>query len=189
MDRLEARRRNKLTVANAQWALQNRRRKDMLLYGCVQGWDLKSYKACATEYAKLGFDGVAIGGLVPRVSDFEGLLAIVDAVRAAVPDKRIHVFGLGSPKIVEALFRRGVQSVDSSAYVKLAADGKLWGQPAVHLTDASPSERLQLALCNLAMASQRAMPLSTSHLLFGSRLWDRSAAEQGGVREPMLRYA
>jgi helicase len=189
MDRLEARRRNKLTVANAHWALENRRRKDMLLYACVQGWDLKSYKTCATEYAKLGFDGIAIGGLVPRVSDFEGMLAIVDVVRAAVPDKPIHVFGLGRPKIVEALFRRGVQSVDSSAYVKLAADGKLWGQPSVHLTDASPSERLQLALCNLAMASQRAMPLSTSHLLFGSRLWERSGVGVDQIREPMPRYA
>ncbi len=188
MDRLEARRRNKLTVANAQWALENRRRKDMLLYACVQGWDLKSYKSCAAEYAKLGFDGVAIGGLVPRVSDFEGMLAIVDAVREAVPDKPIHVFGLGKPGVVEALFRRGVQSVDSSAYVKLAADGKLWGQPTVHLTDASPSERLQLALCNLAMASQRTLPLSTSHLLFGSRLWERSGYECNQVREPMIRY-
>jgi helicase len=188
MDLLEARRRNKLTIANAQWALENRRRKDMLLFACVQGSDLKSYRACAAEYSRQGFDGIAIGGLVPRVSNFEGLLAIVDAVRAAVPDKPIHVFGLGKPGIVEALFQRGVQSVDSSAYVKLAADGRLWGQPNVHLSDASPSERLQLALCNLAMASQRAMPLSTSHLLFGSRLWERSVQDEDFVREPTFRY-
>jgi queuine/archaeosine tRNA-ribosyltransferase len=189
MDLLEARRRNKLTIANAQWALENRRRKDMLLFACVQGSDVNSYRACAAEYSKLGFDGIAIGGLVPRVSNFDGLLSIVDAVRATVPDKPIHVFGLGKPGIVEALFRRGVQSVDSSAYVKLAADGKLWAQPTVHLYDASPTERLQLALCNLAMASQRAMPLSTSHLLFGSRLWDRSTTDEHSVREPALRYA
>ena len=172
----EAKRRNKLTVANARWALENRRRKDMLLYACVQGWDLESYEACATEYAALGFDGIAIGGLVPRVSDFEEVLRIVDAVRSAVPDKPLHVFGLGKPGIVEALFQRGVQSVDSSSYVKLAADGKLWGQPLVHLTDASPTERLHLALCNLATATQRALPLSTSHLVFGSRLWERQSA-------------
>ena len=188
MDLLEARRRNKLTIANAQWALENRRRKDMLLFACVQGSDINSYRACAAEYSKLGFDGIAIGGLVPRVRNFEGLLAIVDAVRAMVPDKPIHVFGLGKPGIVEALFRRGVQSVDSSAYVKLAADGKLWGQPAVHVTDASPTERLQLALCNLAMACQRALPLSTSHLLFGTRVWERSDPEGHLVQESTLRY-
>jgi len=172
MDLREARSRRKLTIANACWALENRRRKDMLLYACIQGWDVASYRSCAAHYTALAFDGVAIGGLVPRVSNLEKVLEIVDAVRAAVPDKPIHVFGLGKPDVIEALFRRGIQSVDSSAYVKLAADGRLWGQPTVHLADASPGERLHLALCNLAMATQRALPLSTAHILFGSRLWD-----------------
>ena len=170
MDLREARRRNKLTVANARWALENRRRKDMLLYACVQGWDLDSYRACAAAYSGLGFDGIAIGGLIPRVSNFDMILKVVHVVRRIVQDKPLHVFGLGRPEIVEELFKRGVQSVNSSSYVRLAADGKLWGQPTVHLADASPGERLQLALCNLAMAAQRALPLSTSHLLFGSRL-------------------
>jgi helicase len=174
-DHDEARRRNTLTVANARWALENRRRRDMLLYACVQGWDIESYQACATEYGALRFDGIAIGGLVPRVSDLEEVLRIIDAVRSAVPNKPLHVFGLGKPGIVEALFARGVQTVDSSSYIKLAADGKLWGQPSVHLTDASPTERLHLALCNLAMAAQRALPLSTCHLMFGSRLWERDS--------------
>lgn len=172
MDAEEGKRRARLTMANAKWALENRRRKDMLLYACVQGWDVESYRACAVAYAELPFDGVAIGGLVPRVSDYKNVLAIVDAVRTAIPDKPLHVFGLGKPGLVEPLFRRGVQSVDSSSYVKLAADGRLWGQPSVHLRDASTAERLNLALCNLAMATQRTLPLSASHLLFGSRLWE-----------------
>lgn len=171
MEVTEARRRNKLTIANARWAIENRRRRDMLLYACVQGWDVESYRACANAYAGVGFDGIAIGGLVPRISDLRGALSIVDAVRAAVPDKPLHVFGLGKPGIVETLFQHDVQSIDSSSYVKLAADGKLWGQPDVHLKDASPAERLYLALCNLAMGAQQALPLSASHLVFGSRLW------------------
>jgi helicase len=172
MDGREASRRLALTVANARWAVGNRRRKDMLLFACVQGWCVDSYRDCASAYAGLGFDGIAIGGLVPRVGDLDFVLRIVDAVRTAVPDKPLHVFGLGKPGTVEVLFQHGVQSVDSSSYVKLAADGKLWGQPDVHLRDASPGERLHLALCNLAMATQRALPLSASHLLFGSRLWE-----------------
>lgn len=172
MELAEARRRQELTIANARWAIDNRRRKNMLLYACVQGWDVASYAACAKAFADCSFDGIAIGGLVPRVNNLDNVHAIVEAVRAAVPDRPLHVFGLGKPGIVEVLFQRGVQSVDSSSYVKLAADGKLWGQPSVHLTDASLPERLHLALCNLAMASQRALPLSTSHLLFGSRLWE-----------------
>lgn len=182
MDRSEAARRQQLTITNARWALANRRRKDMLLYACVQGWNVDSFQSCALAYANLEFDGIAIGGLVPRVSNFEEVLRIVDAVRAAVPDKPLHVFGLGKPGLVEVLFSHGVQSVDSSSYVKLAADGRLWGQADVKLTDASPTERLQLALCNLAMASQRALPLSASHLLFGSRLWE--TLDEGSRQPP-----
>ena len=168
----EGKLRVELTIANAKWALKNRRRKDMLLYACVQGWNVDSFRTCAKAYAGLAFDGVAIGGMVPRVSDFKSVLEIVEVVRSELPDKPLHVFGLGKPGLVDTLFKRGVQSVDSSSYVKLAANGRLWGQPTVKLVDASPTERLQLALCNLAMATQRAIPLSTSHLLFGSRLWE-----------------
>jgi tRNA-guanine family transglycosylase len=173
MDRSEAKRRISLTVANAKWALENRRRRDMLLYACVQGLDAKSYLACAAEYAGSEFDGVAIGGLVPRLSSFQDVLEIVSGVRELITDKPIHVFGLGKPGVVETLFRSGIQSVDSSSYVKLAADGRLWGQPTLRISDASSSERLHLALCNLAMATQRTLPLSTSHLLFGSTLFER----------------
>lgn len=168
MDRTEGERRHRLTVANALWALQNRRRQDMMLYACVQGWDADSFGECAAAYAPHAFDGLAIGGLVPRVSDLKLVLAIVDAVRSAVPNKPLHVFGLGKPGIVEALFQHGVQSVDSSSYVKMAADGSLWGQPDVHITDASPFERLQLALCNLATATQRTVPLSSAHMMIGA---------------------
>jgi queuine/archaeosine tRNA-ribosyltransferase len=175
----DAKRRQALTIANALWAIENRRRRDLPLYACVQGWDIDSYRACAASYIGLDFDGIAIGGLVPRISDLQTALGIVDAVRAFVPDKPLHVFGLGKPAIVDVLFERGVQSVDSSSYVKLAADGRFWGEPTLHLADASPGERLHLALCNLAMAAQRALPLSTSRLLFGSRLWDSSAKRTG----------
>jgi len=182
MDRAEAGRRIELTVANAIWALENRRRRDMPIYACVQGHDLDTYRDCAQRYVGLGFDGIAIGGLVPRISRLDEVLEIVDCVRASIPDKPLHVFGLGKPGIVDKLFRRGVQSVDSSSYVKLAADGRLWGQPRIRLPDASPAERLHLALCNLAMASQRSLPLSASHLLFGSPLWERGQ-EGGGYDE------
>lgn len=176
MELEEAKRRQHLTVANAKWAIANRRRKGMLLYGCVQGWDVSSYRQCAEAYVNLGFDGLAIGGLVPRISDLDLVLAVVDAVKGAASGLPIHVFGLGKPGTAEVLYAHGVSSVDSSSYVKLAAEGKLWGQPSVHLRDASPAERLNLALCNLAMATQRTLPLSTTHLVFGSRAWHTEPA-------------
>ena len=162
----ERQRRMELTIANALWALGNRRKREMRLYACVQGWHVDSYRACALAYANAGFDGVAIGGLVPRMRKLENLLAIVDAVRAAVPGLPLHAFGVGKPGVVEKLYERGVQSVDSSSYVKMAADGKLWGTADKVLTDASPMERLHLALCNLATATNATMPLSSAQVVF-----------------------
>jgi helicase len=169
----DAARRIELTIANAVWALENRRRSDLLLYASVQGHCVESYQACAAEYAHLPFDGAAIGGLVPRLRDLGEVIEIVRAVRTTLPTLPIHVFGVGKPEIVDLLFRNGVQSVDSSSYVKLAADGRLWGRADYRLLDASPTERLQLALCNLAAAAQRTLPLSASHVLFGPHLRER----------------
>ncbi|MEW8288113.1 MAG: tRNA-guanine transglycosylase [Candidatus Thiodiazotropha endolucinida] len=156
----EAKRRLELTIANAIWALENRRRRDLVLYACVQGWDIASYAQCAKAYTHCDFDGIAIGGLVPRLRDRENLFRIVKTIRKLVRNKPLHVFGVGKPEIVADLYRLGVQSVDSSSYVKLAAEGKMWSQSDFCLPDASAIERLHLAIYNLAHACQAAIPLS-----------------------------
>jgi len=50
IDRKEARLRQKLSIANAHWALKNRRKKEMLLFAVIQGWDPESIRFCATQY-------------------------------------------------------------------------------------------------------------------------------------------
>lgn len=164
----EAGRRQKLTIANAQWALVNRRRKDLPLFACVQAWDAASAETCAREYKSAGFDGLAIGGLVPRARNFSKIQAIIDAVKSEVSDLPLHVFGLGNPDIIPLLFGAGVDSVDSSSYVQYAADGRLWGEPHYRIEDPSPSDRLNLALCNLANAVGRSLPLSCARMFFST---------------------
>lgn len=165
-DEKEAKKRQKLTIANAHWAATNRRRKDLLLYAVVQGWDAESAKSCAKEYKNSGFDGIAIGGLVPRIKNLGLIKEIIEAVKNEIGHLPLHVFGLGKPEIVEKLYAYGVDSIDSSSYVKMAADGRLWGQSKEFPPDISPSHRLNIALCNLANATGAAIPLSTSRLVF-----------------------
>lgn len=148
----EARRRQALTIANARWALENRRRRDLPLYAVVQGWDEASVGRCAEQLAALPFDGLALGGLVPRARDRELVLRWVDRVRAAAPERPLHVLGLGEPELVARLFDRGVQSVDSSSWVKAAARGQRWGSCGAAGRPLADG-RLQLALCNLATVS------------------------------------
>jgi helicase len=160
--------RKRLTIANALWALRNRRRRDMPLYACVQGWDLESYSECSRAYVGADFEGIAIGGLVPRAKDHELILGVVKEIRGQHPDKAVHVFGLGQPGIVARLFDAGADSVDSSAYVKLAADGQTWDRMTTK-RELSPLDRMHLALANLATASQRALPLGFAQIRYGAR--------------------
>ena len=165
----EGERRMRLTIANAFWAIRNRRRRDLPLYACIQGWDIESFRRCAEAYVDKPFEGIAIGGLVPRVRDRELVEGVVKAVRELIPEKPLHVVGLGQPNLVQRLFDLGVDSVDSSAYVKLAADGKGWGQTAKSSSpDLSPLRRMHLAIANLAVASQRSLPLGFAQILYGT---------------------
>lgn len=149
----EKKRRLELTISNARWALSNRRRNEMKLFACIQGWDLDSFRKCAASYADLDFDGIALGGMVPRAKDRSFIISCVNAVREEIPELPLHVFGLGHPEFIADLFAAGVDSIDSSAYVRAAADGKSWFDPEMPLSDPSPSDRLRLALENLTFAS------------------------------------
>jgi tRNA-guanine family transglycosylase len=159
LEQSESERRQFYTISNAIWALQNRRRKEMCLYACIQAWDSKSAASCAKKLAKYPFDGFAIGGLVPRARNWELVSSIVEAVRQEIGDRPLHVFGLGKPTTTTKLFEMGVDSVDSSSYVKLAADGRLWENPGFKLLDPAIPELLQLAIKNLATATRASLPL------------------------------
>jgi tRNA-guanine family transglycosylase len=158
----EAHRRQRFSIDNAIWAIENRRRKDMCLYACIQSWNGTSAAKCAAELAKHSFDGFAIGGLVPRARNMDLIGDIVSGVLREIGDRPLHVFGLGKPETTKALFAMGVDSVDSSSYVKLAADGRRWEAPDLRLSDPSTPELLQLAIANLATATKQIMPFSVT---------------------------
>lgn len=176
MPRKEASKRITLTLENAAWALHNRRRRDLPLYAGVQGLTVSDYKKCAKELATMGFDGLAIGGLVPRLKDLELTTKVIAAVRDAAPNLPIHAFGIGKPEFLKTAFELGVQSADSSSFVKLAANGRLWADPSFRLPDASPVERLQLAIANLASATGANLPLPVSTALNATFSRPRKAA-------------
>jgi tRNA-guanine family transglycosylase len=161
-DPIEAERRQHLTIANAIWALRNRRRQDLPLFACIQAWDERSAARCATALAVHSFDGFAIGGLVPRARNCDLVMSIIAAVQSEVGERPLHVFGLGKPETTSRLFEIGVDSVDSSSYVKLAADGKSWSDPKAKIENPSTPDLLQLALLNLAAATNKGLPLGTA---------------------------
>jgi len=158
----DARRHHALTRANALWALNNRRRTDLPLYGVVQGWNAQAAAELAQEYREAGFEGIAIGGLVPRLSQSDMVDEIIQGVRTGAGTLPVHAFGIGHPDHVARVSKLGVDSVDSSSYVKYAAAGRLYTAPHLRHADLTPHERVHLALCNLAAATGSSLPLSAA---------------------------
>ena len=95
------------------------------------------------------------------------ILAMVEAVRAEIGEEMpLHVFGIGKPDLIETLFARNVDSVDSSWYVKLAAESRAWRHPGLVVDEPTPLERRDLAMLNQANATQCQFPLSVARVVF-----------------------
>ena len=114
----ELERRLKISIDNAARCLdiRTKHRYPFELLGVVQGWDEESYSRCAHELLKMGFTYLAIAGqrkigLIKRV--ISNLLSLQK-------DVRFHILGTGNPKILEFYVENGIESFDSSTWLRKA---------------------------------------------------------------------
>ena len=120
----EQERRIRITQDNAArfLALHRERKCTFIPVGVIQGTDVKSYASQVIEYVRMGYDHIALGGLVPR-SDAE-IVEIMRAVSQALGKRRgdvwIHLFGVYRPTIHAELRQLGVASFDSATYYRKA---------------------------------------------------------------------
>jgi hypothetical protein len=139
-----------LTVENAAEFLKEHRRAKLpwTPIGAVQGWDAKSYAAAAKKYVAMGYDYIALGGLV-RTSTPE-ILEILQQVHKVVPPTvKMHLFGLARIASMKAFADLGVRSVDSASLLRrawmgtgqnyLSMDGKFY--TAIRVPEAGKSFR------------------------------------------------
>jgi tRNA-guanine family transglycosylase len=149
----EALSRQEATIKNAIWAIRNRGNNDFRLYASIQAWDIKSAQSIIQRLAPYPFDGFALGGMVPRIRTPEVIETIIQAIRDIEHDRPLHVFGVGQPDLVRKLISHGVDSIDSSSYVRAAADGK-WLNPITrgwHSTEQLASDN---ATCDCVICSR-----------------------------------
>lgn len=91
---------------------------DALLYATVHGHDPRTIRNSIKHLEKKGdFDGYALGGMVPIRSNYSKVIDLVLAARTAT-DKPLHVFGLGGLLYQSLLMYLGVDSFDSSAFIR-----------------------------------------------------------------------
>jgi hypothetical protein len=87
--------------------------------GAAQGWDPTSYRDSVEKLQKMGYDYIAVGGLVPlKTREILDVLAAISTVRNR--KTRIHLLGISRLECFEDFAKFGVASLDSTAPLKQA---------------------------------------------------------------------
>lgn len=111
----EWRRRYDLTLELAEQFLRRCRSVDapFVPIGVAQGWGPRSYRDAAIRLVRMGYDYIALGGLVPlRVPQIH---RVVTAVRDAVPAARLHLFGFTKADQIADFAGYDITSFDSTS--------------------------------------------------------------------------
>ncbi|PKN46479.1 MAG: hypothetical protein CVU59_05975 [Deltaproteobacteria bacterium HGW-Deltaproteobacteria-17] len=166
----EARRRLRASVGNARYAAMHRG-GGFLLYGSLPMVDdVEATMAAMDDLLSLPIDGIALGGVAGRRDAWGHSLDVVRRIRARLGRLPLHVFGVGAFDRVRQIQEAGADTVDSSAPLRAALDGRLTGSPGLGLEDPSPIERMHLALTNIARLSCAPLGLDATAFLLGGRL-------------------
>jgi hypothetical protein len=110
------RRRQRLTLDLARDFLAYNRSNRCRFHpvGVAQGWSPRSYAAAVAELQDLGYDYVALGGMVPLKSpQISACLSAVSDVR--IPETKLHLLGISRTDQMAAFAAMGVTSFDSTS--------------------------------------------------------------------------
>ena len=106
---------------SAKNAVQMRKiveRSSFLIYASVHGRSSTEIINLVSYLEKHGgFDGYAIGSLVPLKGRIRHIIRILLKLRTTVPNKPIHVYGLAGLALFLILYYLGIDSVDSHGYL------------------------------------------------------------------------
>ena len=110
------RERQKLTLALADDFLKLRNSQDCRFepLGVAQGWSPNSYATAVAELQAMGYDYIALGGMVPlKTREILAVLERVHAVRRE--DTRFHLLGVTRTEQLDRFQKYGVVSFDSTS--------------------------------------------------------------------------
>ena len=99
---------------------QNRKEKlPFIPIGAAQGWSADSYASAVQSLQKMGYDYIALGGMVPlRTIEILASLEAIKQVRR--PKTKLHLLGISRLENLEAFESAGVYSFDSTSSLKRA---------------------------------------------------------------------
>lgn len=108
--------RQQLTLDFATEFLRRRRATNARFepLGVAQGWSPTSYAHAVQALQSIGYDYIALGGMVPlKTTEIEACLRAIADVRH--PETRLHLLGITRTELVKDYERYGVVSFDSTS--------------------------------------------------------------------------
>ncbi|KQY07978.1 queuine/other tRNA-ribosyltransferase [Mycobacterium sp. Root135] len=113
-DEWKERRRISLSLAEKCKAAADERGTTLRLYGAAQGWDPASYADSVRQLQDMGYDHIALGGMVPlKTTDILACLLTIDRIR--LPSTRLHLLGITRIDAMAEFETLGVRSFDSTS--------------------------------------------------------------------------
>ncbi len=181
----DARERFSITQENARVFLRASRalgRKFKPL-GVVQGWSPGSMAEAARNLERMGYDYIAIGGMVPLASASVHLL--LKAIRSRIkPSTRLHLLGFAKAEQITEFTHYGIESFDSTSplirafkdaranYYIRGKTGSLDYYTAIRIPQATENPRL-LRKAKEGRVSQERLAILESRALADVRGYDK----------------
>lgn len=191
----ECERRLKITIDNARDFLQKHRAQKNTFYpiGAAQGWSAGSYARCVEELQQIGYDYIALGGMVPlRTNEVIACLQRIDSIRKK--ETKIHLLGITRLDAIREFEKYGVVSIDSTSPLLKAfkddSDNYFDGDRAftairVPQVEGNPSLRRKIAAGQLSQETARKLEYAA---LDSMRLYAERETSLESVLESVIAY-
>lgn len=196
----DARRRFDITLDNANTFLKSHRAQHstFIPLGAVQGWSPDSMAEASRQLCAMGYDYLAVGGLVPLKA--HQIHLIVQAIRDAVPQNtRIHLLGFAKADVIAEFVRYNITSFDTTSplirafkddkknYYILNDSGELSYSTAIRVPQATENSRLKRAAKEGKINQEEMQALETLSLKT-LRAFDRGEASIDETLEAVISY-
>lgn len=119
----EVRERRELTIDLARDFLRAHKRSGLGFkpLGVAQGWSPKSYAKSVSALKKMGYDYIAVGGLVPlKTPDLLDVMQAIGDARKGDKKIKLHLLGVTRIEHISAFKSYGVASFDSTSPLRQA---------------------------------------------------------------------
>jgi hypothetical protein len=166
--------------------------------GVIQGWSPGSMAEAARRLVAMGYEYLAVGGMVPLKAD--QIRRCLEEIRAAVPPStRLHILGFAKADEIASFLPYGITSFDTTSplirafkdakqnyYLPVGA-GKLRYYTAIRIPQSIENPRLQRLVKKGDFRTEELIGLEST-ALNGMRAYDRGDAELPEALEAILAY-